>query len=199
MLVGVASAFQPPSPLASSIGQKLPMILSTVWITIMNTAYRSVAVYFNDMENYRTETEYNDALIIKTIIFQFVNSYITLFYIAFIKSSEVPMGWIFGMRNSIGDYYRDMCGARPMWDATDPHANEAAQINPPCVPGVLTDGLCCDINTGEGCDYLFVQRDCFMDLRPDDLATLKLSPSARSRCSCCRPQGQAAWTVSRTR
>ena len=29
---------------------------------------------------------------------------------------EVPMGWIFGMRNSIGDYYRDMCGARPMWE-----------------------------------------------------------------------------------
>ena len=45
-----------------------------------------VAVFLNDFTNFRTETEYEDALIIKTFCFQFFNSYTALFYIAFVKS-----------------------------------------------------------------------------------------------------------------
>lgn len=33
------------------------MVMSTLWITIMNMCYGNVAKVFNDMENYRTETE----------------------------------------------------------------------------------------------------------------------------------------------
>ena len=36
-------------------------------------------------ENHRTDTEYEDALISKLFAFQFVNSYGSFFYIAFIK------------------------------------------------------------------------------------------------------------------
>jgi hypothetical protein len=44
-----------------------------------------MAVSLTDKENHRTDTEYEDALISKLFAFQFVNSYCSFFYIAFIK------------------------------------------------------------------------------------------------------------------
>jgi hypothetical protein len=40
-------------------------------------------------ENYRTQTEYDDSLISKVFLFQFVNSYTPLFYIAFFKRFNI--------------------------------------------------------------------------------------------------------------
>ena len=45
----------------------------------------SIAIKLNDFENHRTDTEYEDALIGKTFVFQFINSFSALFYIAFVK------------------------------------------------------------------------------------------------------------------
>ncbi len=53
------------------------------------TWFQQVAIGLNGFENYRTDTDYEDALIGKVFLFQFVNSYISLFYIAFIKNFEV--------------------------------------------------------------------------------------------------------------
>ena len=39
-------------------------------------------------ENHRTQTSYEDALIIKLFGFQFVNSYTSLFYIAFFRQVQ---------------------------------------------------------------------------------------------------------------
>lgn len=39
----------------------------------------------HSQENHRTDTAYEDNLIAKTFMFQFVNSYASLAYIAFIK------------------------------------------------------------------------------------------------------------------
>lgn len=164
MLTGVATIFKGSGYLATTLGPKLPLALSTVWITIMNIVYRSVAVYFNDTENYRTETEYNDALILKTVIFQFFNSYATLFYIAFIKSAELPVGGVFGLRDGRGNLYRDMCGVRPFGEdgATDyPFAS--------LQPG-------CNSTNPDACDFIFVQRDCFEDLRALMISYTLLKP-----------------------
>lgn len=60
-------------------------LLNAVQIQVMNYVYGSVAVYLNEYENHRTETIYEDALIGKTFIFQFVNSFASLFYISFVK------------------------------------------------------------------------------------------------------------------
>jgi hypothetical protein len=46
-----------------------------------------MAIKLNNFENWRTDTEYEDNLIAKTFVFQFVNSYAALIYIAFIKVS----------------------------------------------------------------------------------------------------------------
>jgi hypothetical protein len=57
-------------------------------IQFMGFAYESVAQYLNFQENYRTETEHNDGLITKNFLFQFVNNYFVLFYIAYLRQIE---------------------------------------------------------------------------------------------------------------
>jgi hypothetical protein len=52
---------------------------------VLNAIYGSVAIALNDYENHRTDTQYEDALIAKTFIFQYVNSFASLFYISFVK------------------------------------------------------------------------------------------------------------------
>lgn len=53
----------------------------------MNFIYGKVARWLNNWENHETDTKYSDALSIKLFIFQFVNSYNSLIYIAFFKSA----------------------------------------------------------------------------------------------------------------
>ena len=66
-------------------GPKLVATLNACQIKVMNTIYKMVAVKLNDWENHETESSYNNALIIKLFLFQFVNSYNSLIYIAFFK------------------------------------------------------------------------------------------------------------------
>ncbi|XP_063222140.1 anoctamin-8 [Bacillus rossius redtenbacheri] len=61
----------------------LPKILLAVVITILDEAYYKVACWLNDKENYRLDTKYENHLIVKVALFQFVNSFLSLFYIAF--------------------------------------------------------------------------------------------------------------------
>ncbi|CAI2175932.1 18391_t:CDS:10 [Funneliformis geosporum] len=60
-------------------------VANLISIIILNTLYSYVAVWLTDLENHRTETEYEDALILKTFIFEFVNNYAALFYIFIFK------------------------------------------------------------------------------------------------------------------
>eukprot|EP00002_Diphylleia_rotans_P002752 TRINITY_DN1177_c0_g1_i1.p1 TRINITY_DN1177_c0_g1~~TRINITY_DN1177_c0_g1_i1.p1 ORF type:complete len:696 (+),score=177.06 TRINITY_DN1177_c0_g1_i1:52-2139(+) len=68
-------------------GGQLSGIINAIAIIILNLVYRNIAVSITDWENHRTDTEYEDNLVAKTFMFQFVNSYISLFYIAFLKES----------------------------------------------------------------------------------------------------------------
>ncbi|XP_012276230.1 anoctamin-8 isoform X2 [Orussus abietinus] len=61
----------------------VPKVLLAIVITLMDEAYFKVAVWLNDLENYRLDTEYENHLIYKVALFQFVNSFLSLFYIAF--------------------------------------------------------------------------------------------------------------------
>ena len=67
------------------LGGIIASLLNAIQISIMNELYGRVAIYLNNYENHRTDTDYEDSLISKTFIFQFVNSFSALFYIAFIK------------------------------------------------------------------------------------------------------------------
>lgn len=52
----------------------------------MNAVYSDMAISLTDRENHRTDTEYEDSLIAKLFAFQFVNSYASFFYVAYIKN-----------------------------------------------------------------------------------------------------------------
>ena len=69
-------------------------LLNAAQVTVLNSMYQSLALRLNDNENHRTDTEYEDALILKLFAFQFVNSYAALFYIAFIKEYMGKGGYL---------------------------------------------------------------------------------------------------------
>lgn len=60
-------------------------VINLIVITILNYLYDYLAVFLTDMEFRRTQTEYDNSLSIKIYLFQFINYYSSLFYIAFLK------------------------------------------------------------------------------------------------------------------
>ncbi|KAJ0410120.1 hypothetical protein ATCC90586_001605 [Pythium insidiosum] len=67
------------------LGPMIAAFANVVQISVMGKIYYFVSIYLNDQENHRTDVEYENSLIVKTVIFQFVNNYAALFYVAFIK------------------------------------------------------------------------------------------------------------------
>ncbi|XP_055615780.1 anoctamin-5-like isoform X2 [Toxorhynchites rutilus septentrionalis] len=60
-------------------------VINLLVSTILNYAYDYVAVYMTDVEYRRTQSEYNESLNLKIYLFQFINYYSSIFYIAFMK------------------------------------------------------------------------------------------------------------------
>ncbi|CAG9859654.1 unnamed protein product [Phyllotreta striolata] len=69
----------------------IPKIGLAVIISLMDEAYFKIAVWLNDKENYRLETKYENHLIGKVALFQFVNSFLSLFYIAFYLQDQARL------------------------------------------------------------------------------------------------------------
>uniref|UniRef100_A0A8D3CBQ2 Anoctamin n=1 Tax=Scophthalmus maximus TaxID=52904 RepID=A0A8D3CBQ2_SCOMX len=72
-------------------------------ILLMGRVYTALAEQLTKWEMHRTQTQYDNALIFKVFIFQFVNFYSSPFYVAFFKGRFVgyptKYGTLFGMRN----------------------------------------------------------------------------------------------------
>ncbi|KAK3097735.1 hypothetical protein FSP39_012604 [Pinctada imbricata] len=66
-----------------SITTIFPKVLLAICIGILDDIYKRIAYWLNDKENYRMEETYENHLIVKVALFQFVNSFLSLFYIAF--------------------------------------------------------------------------------------------------------------------
>lgn len=65
----------------------VPCFMNAIQMTIFGVIYENVAVFMTDLENHKTIVEHNTALFQKLTFFYFINYYVTLFYIAFIKGS----------------------------------------------------------------------------------------------------------------
>ena len=129
--------------------------LNAVWITVMNLLYRELAVYLTRFENHRTETAYEDALIMKTFLFQFFNSYSALFYIAFFKAQHHTFFGAFGHKDdATGKPYADACGVEGDAGGRKDYLKAAANVVDTCDPDV----------DGSTCRYIFVRSDCMDDL-----------------------------------
>eukprot|EP00730_Choanoeca_flexa_P001321 TRINITY_DN10582_c0_g2_i1.p1 TRINITY_DN10582_c0_g2~~TRINITY_DN10582_c0_g2_i1.p1 ORF type:complete len:1022 (+),score=268.43 TRINITY_DN10582_c0_g2_i1:51-3068(+) len=87
---------------ASTITSVTAAILNLVAIILLTTLYKNLAVTLTEWENHRLESEYQSALTVKIFLFQFMNNYATLFYIAFFKGrfTGIPgdYSYIFGFR-----------------------------------------------------------------------------------------------------
>lgn len=64
-----------------------PGMLNALIIYLMDLLYQLLARKLNDFENYRTEAEYEDHLVIKRMPFHFVNSNASLWFLAFYVQS----------------------------------------------------------------------------------------------------------------
>ncbi|XP_058443649.1 anoctamin-5 isoform X2 [Malaya genurostris] len=60
-------------------------VINLLVSTVLNYLYDYVAVYMTDIEYRRTQSEYNESLTLKIYLFQFINYYTSIFYIAFMK------------------------------------------------------------------------------------------------------------------
>lgn len=58
-------------------------------ILLLNYVYDYIAHRLTEMELPRTQSEFDDSLTLKVYIFQFVNYYSCIFYIAFLKGKFV--------------------------------------------------------------------------------------------------------------
>merc|ERR1719427_2488965 len=90
--------------------------INLVPILIFNYLYEWLAVWLTEQELHRTQTGFDDALTLKIYLFQFVNYYASIFYIAFIKGQFVgtPDHYIrwFGWRQeecSPGGCFVELC------------------------------------------------------------------------------------------
>lgn len=81
-----------PTGLSQETATYIALVINAVLILILGTVYKAIARKLTEWENHRTDTQFEDALIAKTFIFCFVNSFATLFYLAFIKSGTLILG-----------------------------------------------------------------------------------------------------------
>ena len=73
------------NPIVQGLGSTFASVLNAIQIQVLNIIYEKIAVSLTQNENYRTDTAYEDSLISKLFSFQFVNSYASFYYLAFIK------------------------------------------------------------------------------------------------------------------
>jgi Calcium-activated chloride channel len=76
-----------------SDAQVIASILNVIQIQVLTYVYDHLAFKLTDLENRRNDVLYEDSMIIKLFLFQFVNNYSSFYYLAFIAGSlPVPNG-----------------------------------------------------------------------------------------------------------
>ncbi|CDI97940.1 protein of unknown function DUF590 [Echinococcus multilocularis] len=79
------------SSMAGIITTVTSSCINLVCIFILKLVYDKIAVKLTDMENHRTQSEYDDSLTLKLYLLQFVNFYSSIFYIAFIQGTTASL------------------------------------------------------------------------------------------------------------
>lgn len=69
------------------LAQTSASVINSLLIEVMNYIYSFLAYALTEWENFRTETSFENSIITKIFIFQFINSYASFFYLAFVAQS----------------------------------------------------------------------------------------------------------------
>ena len=83
--------------------------LNLVAINVLKILYNKLAVWLTDWENPPTRSEYEDSFTWKMYSFHFVNTYASIFYIAFFKQSVYVIGIPGRYKRIAGVYRLDSC------------------------------------------------------------------------------------------
>eukprot|EP00927_Polykrikos_kofoidii_P071401 TRINITY_DN67669_c0_g1_i1.p1 TRINITY_DN67669_c0_g1~~TRINITY_DN67669_c0_g1_i1.p1 ORF type:complete len:732 (-),score=131.39 TRINITY_DN67669_c0_g1_i1:386-2581(-) len=70
------------------------MILNALVVETVNWMFTQVAVKLTERENHRSYTEHANHLLAKTVLFKFINSYSSLYFIAFFKATTPVFGTV---------------------------------------------------------------------------------------------------------
>ena len=77
-------------PSVGTYASIIASVINAMQIQIFNYIYQILVLKLTNGENQRTDTDYKDSVIVKLFLFQFVNSYASFFFLAFIASSLPP-------------------------------------------------------------------------------------------------------------
>lgn len=69
--------------IVASVMLSLPSVAYAVAIAVLNNLYHQLATFLTESENHRLQSSFNNHLILKLVLFYFVNCFSSLFYIAF--------------------------------------------------------------------------------------------------------------------
>eukprot|EP00933_Yihiella_yeosuensis_P014337 TRINITY_DN12897_c1_g1_i1.p1 TRINITY_DN12897_c1_g1~~TRINITY_DN12897_c1_g1_i1.p1 ORF type:complete len:761 (-),score=135.63 TRINITY_DN12897_c1_g1_i1:182-2464(-) len=67
-------------------------IINALAVEIMNNVFTSLATWLTERENHRSHSEHANHLLAKTVVFKFINNYVSLYYIAFFKANSTMFG-----------------------------------------------------------------------------------------------------------
>ena len=67
----------------------IPTIAYSILVLIMNLKYLQLAHFLTEWENHRTQEQFEKHVVAKLVLFEFVNTFLALFYIAFILQDMV--------------------------------------------------------------------------------------------------------------
>jgi len=65
-------------------------VVTAVAITIFDNIYYFLRIWLNERENHRTQAGYENSNILKSFVFRFTNTFLSLFFIAFIQPAYYP-------------------------------------------------------------------------------------------------------------
>lgn len=84
-MVGIWAEYVTIPGINMNCGSFIASAANAIAILVMGEAFNDLARSMTDAENHRTETNYEDALISKSFFFNFINSYISFFFTAFVS------------------------------------------------------------------------------------------------------------------
>eukprot|EP00931_Biecheleriopsis_adriatica_P004326 TRINITY_DN106018_c0_g1_i1.p1 TRINITY_DN106018_c0_g1~~TRINITY_DN106018_c0_g1_i1.p1 ORF type:complete len:762 (-),score=149.67 TRINITY_DN106018_c0_g1_i1:75-2360(-) len=74
-------------------GGRIPFqIINALVIELLNTLFTTLATKLTERENHRSYSEHSNHLLAKTVVFKFINCYVSLYYIAFFKAHSHLFG-----------------------------------------------------------------------------------------------------------
>jgi len=94
-------------PMAQIIASMSGAVLNLLLIMALGRVYEKLALKLTTWEMHRTQSEFDDNLTFKVFIFQFINFYASILYIAFIKGRFV--GYPGNYKHIIGDIRNEDC------------------------------------------------------------------------------------------